>query len=293
MSTTYHTTPLASGVNVHYASAGDAAAPVVLLLHGFPSSAHQFRTLIPRLADAYRVLAPDLPGFGHTTVPPGFAYTFANFATVIGEWLETLNVARFALYVFDYGAPTGFRLALARPERVAGIVSQNGNAYAEGLGDFWDPLKAWWATSSGKYDPPTRATLHAMSSDIGWTRAQYLDGVPRALRDRVDPAAWTLDFLQTLKDEDARNVQLDILWDYRSNVALYPAFQEYFRQSQVPLLAVWGRGDGIFIPPGAEAFARDIKDARIEFVDSGHFALETHVDEIAGLMREFLKELEF
>ncbi len=285
--TTYHTTPLPSGVDVFHRAGGDAASPVVLLLHGYPSSSHQFRTLIPLLAPRYRVLAPDLPGFGFTTAPADFAYTFANFAAVLGEWLDVLKITKFALYVFDYGAPTGLRLALSRPDALAGLVTQNGNAYTEGLGPFFDPLRAWWASEDPK-DANTRAALDTLLSTLDHTRRQYTDGVPPELVGRIDPAAYTLDF-ELFRTSEGRQRQIDIFWDYRTNVALYPAFQEYLRTRRPPTLAVWGRNDSIFVAPGAEAFKRDNPGATVAFVESGHFALETHVEEIAGMMLAFLE----
>jgi pimeloyl-ACP methyl ester carboxylesterase len=278
-------------VEVFHRAAGDPSAPVVLLLHGYPSSSHQFRTLIPLLAPRYRVLAPDLPGFGFTTAPNDFEYTFANFASVIGEWLDALEVKKFALYVFDYGAPTGLRLALSRPDAIAGIVTQNGNAYIEGLGPFFDPLRAWWASGDPK-DANTRLALDNLLSTLEHTKAQYTDGVPAHLLSRIDPAAYTLDFGLFRTPQD-RQRQIDIFWDYRTNVALYPAFQAYFRARRPPTLAVWGKNDSIFVAPGAEAFKRDNPRATVAFVESGHFALETHVEEIAGMMLPFLEEAEW
>jgi pimeloyl-ACP methyl ester carboxylesterase len=272
----------ADGVNVFYREAGPADAPVVLLLHGFPASSFQYRELIPRLADRYRVIAPDLPGFGFTEVPPqrGYKYTFDALANTILAFTDVLNLKRYALYVFDYGAPTGFRLAMARPERVTAIVSQNGNAYEEGLGDAWAPIQLYWREPS----PENRETLRQALGPEG-LRSQYTDGVPHP--ETLAPEGYTLDAAMIARPGNME-IQLDLFLDYANNVKLYPAFQEYFRKAKPPLLAIWGRFDPFFIPPGAEAFRRDNPNATVQFLDTGHFALETHVEEIAAAMRQFL-----
>jgi pimeloyl-ACP methyl ester carboxylesterase len=270
------------GLELFYREAGDPARPTVLLLHGFPSASHMFRDLIPELADRFHVVAPDFPGFGMTEQPPRdqFTYTFDNIAKVIGRFTEELGLAKFALYVFDYGAPVSFRLALAHPERITALVTQNGNFYLEGLSDAWAPIKAYWKEPSLANRDALRGFLAPAT-----TLFQYTHGV-------VDP---------TLVSPDGRNlddfylarpgnheIQLDLLFDYQSNVALYDEVQAYLRTHKPPVLAIWGKNDPFFIPPGAEAFKRDVPSADIRFVDSGHFALETHAREIGAAMREFL-----
>ena len=272
----------ADGVNVFYREAGAADAPVVLLLHGFPTSSFQYRELIPRLADRYRVIAPDLPGFGFTEVPEQrhYQYSFDALAHTILAFTDALNLKRYALYVFDYGAPTGFRLAMARPERVTAIVSQNGNAYEEGLGDAWAPVRRYWSNPS----PENRETLRKGLNAEG-IRREYSVGIPNP--ELIAPEGYTLDAALMARPGNV-DIQLDLFLDYANNVKLYPAFQEYFRKAKPPLLAIWGKRDLYFIPAGAEAFHRDIPNAIVEFVDTGHFALETHLEEIVLAMRQFL-----
>jgi len=269
-------------VTVFFREAGDRANPTLLLLHGFPSSSHMFRDLIPRLADRYHMVAPDLPGFGFTTAPERgrFEYSFANLARVIEEFTDVIGLDRYVLYVFDYGAPVGFRLAMARPERVTAIVSQNGNAYEEGLSDLWAPIQGYWREPT----PENREAVRAMLTLEG-TRYQYLHGV--ADESRVAPESWWLDFA-LLSRPGNDEIQLDLFADYATNVALYPRFQAWFQEHRPPFLAAWGRHDPFFLPPGAEAFARDNPNAEIHLLDTGHFALETHAAEIAALMRDFL-----
>jgi pimeloyl-ACP methyl ester carboxylesterase len=274
----------ADGMRIFYRSAGDPSAPVVLLLHGFPTSSFMFRELIPRLADRYRVIAPDLPGFGFTEVPAArkYTYMFNALAMTIEAFTEALKIERYALYVFDYGAPTGFRLAMAHPERVAAIVSQNGNAYEEGLGDAWGPIRKYWAQ-------PTAENREVIRKDIltlEGTKWQYTYGV--AVPESVAPESYTLD-TALMERPGNKEIQLDLFLDYASNVKLYPKFQEYFRKSRPPLLAIWGKNDPFFIPAGAEAFQKDLPEAQVQFLDTGHFATETHVVEIAAAMREFLE----
>ena len=273
----------ADGVNVFYRAAGDASAPVILLLHGFPASSFMFRELIPRLADAYRVIAPDLPGFGFTQVPSdrNYIYSFDQLALTTDAFTKALKINRYAIYVFDYGAPTGFRLAMAHPERVAAIVTQNGNAYEEGLGDVWGPIRKYWAEPTAE----NREVLRRNILTLDGTRWQYTHGVSDP--DSVPPESYTLD-AALLERPGNKDTQLDLFLDYASNVKLYPKFQEYFRKSRPPLLAIWGKNDPFFVPAGAEAFRKDLPKATIEFLDTGHFALETHVIEIAGAMRNFL-----
>jgi len=274
----------ADGVRIFYRSAGDTAAPVLLLLHGFPSSSFMFRELIPRLADRYRVIAPDLPGFGFTEVPEGrkYKYSFDALAGTIEAFTDALGLTRYAIYVFDYGAPTGFRLAFRHPERVTAIVSQNGNAYEEGLGDAWGPIRKYWAEPTAE----NREVLRQNILNLDGTRWQYTHGV--ADPESVAPDGYTLD-TALLERPGNKDIQLDLFLDYASNVKLYPKFQEYFRKSKPPLLAIWGRNDPFFIPAGAEAFRKDIPGAQIQFLDTGHFALETHVVEIAAAMKKFLE----
>jgi pimeloyl-ACP methyl ester carboxylesterase len=270
------------GLKVFYREAGSPDKPSLLLLHGFPSSSHMFRDLIPLLSEDFHIVAPDLPGFGLTDMPPReqFAYTFDHIADVIDRFTEVVGLDRFAVYVFDYGAPTGFRLAVKHPERITAIISQNGNAYEEGLSDGWNPIRAYWQNPSQANRDALRAFLAPES-----TRWQYVHGV--ADEALVSPDGIALDNYY-LARPGAHDIQLDLFLDYRSNVALYPTFQAYFRTHRPRFLAVWGKHDPFFLPPGAEAFKRDIPDARVQFVDTGHFALETHAKEIARAIREFL-----
>jgi pimeloyl-ACP methyl ester carboxylesterase len=274
----------ADGVNVFYRAAGDPAAPVVLLLHGFPTSSFMFRELIPRLADRFRVIAPDLPGFGFTEVPEKrkYTYSFDALARTVEAFTDALGLNRYAIYVFDYGAPTGLRLAMAHPERVSAIVSQNGNAYEEGLGDAWGPIRKYWAEPTAE----NREVIGKNILTLEGTRWQYTHGV--ANPESVAPESYTLD-VALLERKGNKDIQLDLFLDYASNVKLYPKFQEYFRKSKPPLLAIWGKNDPFFIPAGAEAFRKDLPNAKVQFLETGHFATETHVVEIAAAMREFLE----
>ena len=270
------------GRKLFYREAGSKTAPAVLLLHGFPTSSHMFRNLIPTLADRYYVVAPDLPGFGFSDAPDRkqFRYTFEHLAKVIAGFTEAIGLERFALYVFDYGAPVGLRLALAHPERITAIISQNGNAYEEGLSDGWNPIQKYWKEPNAE----NRAALREFLKPAA-TQWQYSHGVKDATL--LAPEAYQLDsalLARTGNDE----IQLDLFLDYASNVALYPKFQEYFRTKRPPVLAVWGKNDPFFLPPGAEAFKRDNPTAEVHFYDTGHFALETHVQEIATAIRDFL-----
>jgi pimeloyl-ACP methyl ester carboxylesterase len=269
-------------VTVFYREAGRPDAPVLLLLHGFPTAGHMFRDLMPLLADRYRVIAPDLAGFGATVAPPraAFTYSFDTLAEVTEGFVEAMGLRRYALYVFDYGAPIGFRLAMAHPERVAAIISQNGNAYIEGLSEEWGPWQAYWRDPT----PARREACRASLSDEA-IRFQYLHGAPA---DRVSPDGYTLD-MHYMRRPEAQEVQLDLILSYRTNVALYPDFQAYFRKRQPPLLAIWGRNDPFFLPAGAEAYARDLPNAEIHLIDAGHFALETHAAKIANTVRSFLE----
>ncbi len=267
---------------IFYREAGSKTAPAILLLHGFPTSSHMYRNLIPALADRYHVVAPDLPGFGFSDSPSReqFQYTFDNLAKTINRFVETIGLDRYAIYVFDYGAPVGFRLALAHPERITAIISQNGNAYEEGLSQGWNPIQKYWKEPT----PANRAALRDFLTPEA-TKQQYLYGVQDEML--VAPESYTLDSALLARPGNDE-IQLDLFLDYASNVALYPKFQEYFRTHQPPLLAVWGNHDPFFLPPGAEAYKRDIPNAEVHFFDTGHFAIETHPQEIASAIRDFL-----
>ncbi|HEY2075126.1 MAG TPA: alpha/beta hydrolase [Streptosporangiaceae bacterium] len=271
-----------NGLNVFYREAGPSDAPKLLLLHGYPSAGHMFRDLIPQLADRFHVIAPDMPSFGQSDMPArdGFAYTFQALTDAIDGFTDAMGFDRYALYAFDYGAPVGFRLAVRRPERVTAIISQNGNAYTEGLSDGWNPIRKYWRE-------PTQANRDAIRTLVQpeTTVWQYTHGV--ADPSAVSPDGYTLDNYY-LARPGADEIQLDLFLDYASNVELYPVFQEYFRTSRPPLLAIWGRNDPFFLPAGAEAFKRDIPDADVRLIDTGHFALETHAAEIAAAIRAFL-----
>ena len=281
MTLTYRTATV-DGLKVFYRTAGDPKHPVLLLLHGFPTSSHMFRDLIPALADRYHVVAPDLPGFGFTDAPDRgrFKYSFEHLTDVIDRFTEVLKLNRYAIYVFDYGAPVGFRLAIRHPERITAVISQNGNAYLEGLSEGWNPIQNYWKDPS----PENRAALRAFLKPKT-TQWQYTHGV--ANPERLSPDAWTLDSALLARPGNDE-IQLDLFGDYQSNVALYPKFQDYFRTRRPPILAVWGKNDPFFLPPGAQAFKRDNPDAEIHFLETGHFALESHAPEIAAIIRDFL-----
>lgn len=284
MSLRYQTVNV-DGIDVFYREAGHPDAPAILLLHGFPSSSHMFRDLIPLLAPHFRVVAPDLPGFGQSSQPErkDFDYTFDALASVVGRFTEEVGLERFALYVFDYGAPVGLRIATRHPERISALISQNGNAYEEGLSEGWNPLRAYW-------DEPSEANRAALRTMLtpATTLFQYTHGVPDP--STVAPDGRALDDYY-LARPGADEIQLDLFLDYASNVALYPMFQAYLRTHRPPVLAVWGRNDPFFLPAGAEAFQRDVPDAQVEFFDTGHFALETHVQEIGAAIVTFLTPL--
>jgi pimeloyl-ACP methyl ester carboxylesterase len=270
------------GHKIFYREAGSKTAPTILLLHGFPTSSHMFRNLIPALSDRYHVVAPDLPGFGFSDAPEReqFCYTFDHLAKVIASFTDAIGLKTFAIYVFDYGAPVGFRLALAHPERVTAIISQNGNAYEEGLSEGWNPIQKYWKQPT----PENRTALREFLKPEA-TKWQYTHGVQDVTL--VAPEAYELDSALLARPGNDE-IQLDLFLDYASNVALYPKFQEYFRSKRPPLLAVWGKNDPFFLPPGADAFRRDIPSAEVRFLDTGHFALETHATEIASAIRDFL-----
>jgi pimeloyl-ACP methyl ester carboxylesterase len=279
--TTYQTISV-DGLKVFYREAGNPNAPVVLLLHGFPTSSHMYRELILALADRYHVVAPDLPGFGFTETPDRktFKYTFDHLAEVMDRFTEVLDLNRYALYVFDYGAPVGFRLAMRHPERITALITQNGNAYEEGLSDGWNPIQAYWKDPS----PENRSALRAFLTPET-TQWQYTHGA--ANPERLSPDAWTLDSALLARPGNDE-IQLDLFGDYQSNVKLYPKFQDYFRTSRPPLLAVWGKNDPFFLPAGAQAFTRDNPQAEVHLLDAGHFALESRGSEIAVIIRDFL-----
>ncbi|MEW6436400.1 MAG: alpha/beta hydrolase [Pseudomonadota bacterium] len=281
MAVAYRTADV-DGFKISYREAGAPGAPKLLLLHGFPSASHMFRDLIPLLADRFHLIAPDLPGFGRSDMPARskFTYTFDHIADVIDRFTEVVGFDRYAVYVFDYGAPTGFRLAVKHPDRITAIISQNGNAYEEGLSEGWNPIQAYWREPSSANRDALRAFLKPEA-----TFWQYTHGVSDLTK--VSPDGYTLDDFY-LARPGADEVQLDLFGDYKSNVALYPAFQAYFRSHKPPFLAIWGKNDPFFLPPGAEAFKRDIPGAVVRFVDTGHFALETHAAEIATAIRDFL-----
>jgi pimeloyl-ACP methyl ester carboxylesterase len=270
-----------NGNKIFYREAGPKTARNLLMLHGFPSSSHMFRNLIPLLADRYHVVAPDLPGFGFSDAPDRkrFPYTFENLSKTIDDFTKAIGLDRYAIYVFDYGAPVGFRLALAHPDRITAIISQNGNAYEEGLSQGWNPIQKYWRNPT----PANRSALRDFLTPES-TRWQYVHGVPD--EKLVAPESYTLDSALLARPNNDE-IQLDLFLDYASNVALYPKFQEYFRAKKPSLLAVWGKNDPFFLPPGAEAFKRDNPIAEVHFFDTGHFALETHAQEIGSAIRDF------
>ncbi|MDB9528689.1 alpha/beta hydrolase [Oscillatoria sp. CS-180] len=282
--TTYHTQTVGN-VDVFYRAAGPVDAPAILLLHGFPSSSHMFRNLIPQLAGQYRVIAPDFPGFGSTVAPPRgeYDYTFDNLAQTIDEFTAAIGLEKFAIYVFDYGAPVGFRIATAHPERITAIISQNGNAYKEGLTDGWNPIRAYWENDTQKNRDALRSLLTRPTTEF-----QYTHGAPEDRQHHISPDAINHD--QAILDRDAE-IQLDLFGNYKTNVTSYPQWQAYLRTHQPPVLAIWGKNDPFFGPAGAEAFKRDVPQAKVELLDAGHFTLETHSIEVAEHIGEFLSTI--
>jgi pimeloyl-ACP methyl ester carboxylesterase len=286
MTSTKVSTIIADGVEIFYRHAGSPNSPVLLLLHGFPSSSHMFRNLIPLLSSKYNVIAPDLPGFGFTVVPESrnFKYTFASVTATITSFLDALSIDKFAVYIFDYGAPTAFRLALERPDAITALITQNGNAYVEGLGkDFWAPIQAYWASGASS----DREAIRMAALNFETTKWQYTFGSPHP--NSIPPESYYLD-AALLARPGNQDVQLDILYDYRTNVELYPSFQKWLKESSVKVLVVWGKNDPIFVKEGAEAFRRDVQEGRlmIEWLDAGHFALETNEVKMAEFIKDFL-----
>ena len=282
MTTVHYKTAKVDGLDIAYREAGPSNAPTLLLLHGFPTSSHMFRDLIPALADKFHIVAPDLPGFGRSSMPSRteFTYTFDHLADVISRFTEVVKLKKFGIYIFDYGAPVGLRIAVKHPERISAIISQNGNAYVEGLSDGWNPIRAYWKDPSDANRDALRGFLAPEA-----TYWQYTHGTTDSTL--VSPDGYSLDDFYMTRP-GAHDVQLDLLLDYASNVAMYPDFHAYFKKHQPPILAVWGKNDPFFLPPGAEAYKRDVPGARVEFFDTGHFALETHHAEIAKVIRDFL-----
>lgn len=282
---TYHRTRSVDGIKIFYREAGPKDAPVVLLLHGFPTSSHMFRNLIPALADRYHVIAPDYPGYGQSDMPPRslFKYTSDRFGELVDGLLDQLGVTRYAMYVMDYGAPVGYRLALKHPERVTGLIIQNGNAYEEGLGEAWEPIKAYWKEATDE-----RRNALSFLVSLQSTKFLYTDGV-RDLT-RISPDNWVHD--QALLDRPGtKDIQLDLLYDHATNVPLYPAFQAFFHERKPPALIVWGKNDKVFAEAGVHAYLRDLPEAELHILDSGHFALEDQLDVMAPLINDFLDRI--
>ena len=282
-----HKTLRVGGLQIFYREAGQKGNPVVLLLHGFPSSSFMFRDLIPLLGRDFHVIAPDYPGFGHSSFPDRttFSYTFQNLAETIAGLLDALSIDRFVMYIQDYGAPVGLRLALMRPESIAGLIVQNGNAYEEGLSDEWQPLKDFWADPSDE----KREKLRGWLTEDG-VRKQYLAEVPEAVIESLSPDTWTIDWALLNRPRNI-DVQLELFHDYQKNVELYPEFQRFFRQHQPPTLIVWGKHDPFFTVDGARAYLRDLPDAEIHLLDGGHFLLESHLNEAALLIQHHLRKI--
>lgn len=285
--TTYHNIDVQDGVNIFYRAAGSPSKPVLVLFHGFPASSHQYRNFIPLLASKYRVIAFDLPGFGYTTAPATYKYTFDSLANTTASFLEKLNITHCSAYIFDYGAPVAYRLASQNRIKFDAIISQNANAYEEGFGHpFWDPIMSFWESGDA---PASRQGLRDAAITLDFFKYHYVDGVPEEAMKRFSPDGYTFDFLLASRPGVA-DIHLDLFYDYRNNLKLYPQFQEYFRSSKVPLLLVWGMNDAAFVPAGAEAHRKDRPDAKIVLLDTGHYVLETHAEEVAALTLSFLGE---
>jgi pimeloyl-ACP methyl ester carboxylesterase len=282
---------LIDSVNVSYIEAGRSESPAIVLLPAFPSSATEFRKLIPLISEDYRLISPSYPGYGLTSAPDSFNFTFSSVTSIISAFLIALNITSYATYVTGYGADVALRLAIDNPTAIKAIISQNGNAYVEGFGQqFWAPIFALWNTSNSE---AAREVIRANVLTLSGTQSFYMAGTPPQDADLLDPYQWSLDYLQNIQGETRQNRQLDLLYDYRTNVEMYPQFQKYFRESQVPLLALWGKNDPAFIPAGASAFKKDLPDAKIQFLDAGHMAVETKLDEIAAQILKFLKDVKF
>lgn len=277
----------ADGVDIFYRESGPSDAPTLLLLHGFPSSSHQFRNLIPLLSKKYHILAPDIPGFGFTTVPESlkYKYTFDALTTSIESFLRELKVQKYSIYLFNYGGPIGLRLAIRQPDAIQSIISQSGNAYTEGLGGFWAPLEQMWATKTPEELASSRESLKGVIS-LDFTKWQYVTGTPEVNLHKIAPESYTLDYALVSRPGNT-DIQLDLFYDYRTNIDLYPEFQKFFRDTNVPILAVWGKNDEIFVPAGAEGFKKDSDNVVVEYLDAGHFALETNVEEISDSILRF------
>lgn len=282
---TMYRTVLVDSINIFYREAGDPNAPAILLLHGFPTSSHMYRNLIPQLAQKYHVIAPDFPGYGFSDAPDRskFNYTFENIAKIITAFTEKIGLKKFAIYIFDYGAPVGLRLALAHPDKITAIISQSGNAYVEGLSEFWAPIQKYWKENN---ETNRRALCNLFTLES--TQWQYFHGITD--KSLIAPETYTLDTM-LMERPGNKDIQLDLFLDYGTNVVLYPQFQEYFRKYQPPLLAVWGKNDPIFAAPGAMAYKRDLPKAEIHYYDTGHFALETHGKEIGSKILDFLNRV--
>lgn len=283
-----HRTIVIDGLEIFYREAGKSDAPAVLLLHGFPTSSHMFRHLIPALADRWRVVAPDYPGFGQSGFPPrdSYNYSFASFADTMAKFTDAVGLDRFAIYIQDYGAPVGLRLALKQPDRIAAIIAQNGNAYEEGLSEGWALIRAYWKAPTTE----NRSLMRGWLNQEG-TRQQYVGGVPDEQIELFSPDSWTIDWV-LLNRPGNIDLQLDLFYDYRTNVALYPEFHRFFRERRPPMLIPWGRQDPFFTVAGATAYLRDLPDAELRLLDAGHFALESHTAEITGLVRNFLGRIQ-
>lgn len=285
--TTHHTLPITPSTKIFYREAGSPSNPTILLFHGFPSSSIQYRNLIPLLAKKYHIIAPDLPGYGFTIVPSDYVYTFDNLATTTSSLLTALKISKFSIYVFDYGAPVGLRLATSGEFEIEALISQNGNCYYEGFGeDFWAPVFALWKSENGEGE---REWLRTNFLTLEATKYQYTHGVSPSFLEKIAPETYTFDFQHIVQIPRNMDVQLDLFYDYRTNPPLYAEWQKWFRESKVPVLAVWGEGDPCFVPPGGKAFENDVVDAEVHLLEgAGHFALETHLDVIADMCLGFL-----